>query len=104
MTSGPSVGPHELHQVALGVDAHDPVLASHLLAGSEVGQVGNASPFTAAGKARCPFRPGRMPRPASHRELGGGWALRESKAPAITSDSAAWGFRPVRRTRSAAPA
>ena len=55
---------------------------------------------TETGNALCPFLEGLVERPASHsasRRLG----LRPSKAPAITSDSTAWGFRPVRLTRSA---
>ena len=36
-------GPHELHQVSPGIDAHDPVLPRHLLVGGEVGQPRNST-------------------------------------------------------------
>ena len=43
-----------------------------------------------------------MPKPLVPQCLSGGWEREYSKAPAITRDSTACGFRPVRRTMSAA--
>ena len=82
-------GPHELHDVTPGIDAHDGVFTAIFSLAVKSGSSGMLPPVE-IGRALCPFLGGRTGRPASQR-ASLRLAVTPSKAPAMTREWTAMG-------------